>query len=190
LGGIRGIVLVLVSLLSLGTQSASPGLAGTRQFVGAIDAMMEIYGPGPGIDFDYFFFSQDLNDDGTPETIVTLQNQERGMDAPIRPLGVGSSVHCDGFVVFTVAGGQEWPVFYAYTDYDGFSIRLDRVDGDAHPSLVCDTDNGGRQMVWGWDTYFEFGPRWRAKCRPWDDGMQAFALPWHTMDYIYVEEAK
>ena len=190
-GALRTAMVVAV-ILPLEIRSSVSRSDDTREAVSALKAMAEVYGPTrrEGPSFDYFFFSADLDGDANPEIIVTMQNQERGLDPPNPGIGVGISVLCDGFAVFTEAAGRPWPVFYAYDVYDGFAIRLEHLDGDPFPSIVCDTDNNGQQMAWGWHDDHEFPAGWAARYRNWDDGMNAFALPWLRMDYVYVVEGK
>jgi len=187
----RRMLAAVAPLLFLGPRQVASDASSAPEsewLVKAVESMADVYGPGPnGPVFDYCFCSEDLNGDSIPETIVMFSRKERGLDMSHPSLGLDRHTLCDGFAVFTMTRHDLWPVFFVYDTYDGLSIRLDRVGDESYPSLVCDTDNAGKQMVWGWHDDREFPPHFMARLRDMKDESE---YPWHAMDRVYVEEGK
>jgi len=127
--------------------------------------LQQVFGPR-GVTFEERSFAIDLNADGQPERLLLLFDTRRGLEVPRDVSALIGGVAVDGFAVFD--GRQpNVPVIYQYPDYDGYTIRLDDVEGER--VLVSDGGRDHVQHVWGWWREPEGWPAagWRAKSRAW-----------------------
>ena len=124
----------------------------------SVKDLQTVFGP-PCITFESRELDFDLNRDGNPERIVFFvpkgqgHQWSRNMSLATETGGISTS----GFVVFDGVRPNV-PVFYAFNEYDGVSLRFDQIDGQQ--VLVSDGTRDHIQHVWGWWRYPE--------CEVWD----------------------
>lgn len=112
----------------------------------SVGDLQAIYGP-PGIVFEQQSILIDLNDDGMEERLVLLTDERRGLRLPTQPEVLASGIIVDAFALYD-GRRPSVPVFYQVQDYDGYALRLDRVDDQW--LLVSDGGRDHTQHVWGW----------------------------------------
>lgn len=143
---------------------------------------------GPTMELTSVDLLIELGGDSTPELLRLFVDARRGFELP-RSGDAFKGAWVQGFTLFTWAEGEPVLVFHAANEFDGFSLKLQEIEG--RPMLISEGDREHMQYAWGrfelWDSGIEI---WAARCRSVKVEPENWQEGWHNLPLIHSPRSK